>query len=88
MSALDSYLDVVVRPDEETRASVLLSGLFEQVHRELATRRLTSVGVSFTTRTCAPLPSPPWLESAHFTVQLLLTANTGSAHLVKEGDQD
>lgn len=47
MSAPGSYLDVVVRPDEETRASVLLSGLFEQVHRELAARRLTSVGVSF-----------------------------------------
>lgn len=47
MSLPDVHLDVVVRPDEETRASVLLSGLFEQVHRELAARRLTSVGVSF-----------------------------------------
>ena len=47
MTVPDGYLDVVVRPDEETRASELLSALFEQVHRELVARSLTSVGVSF-----------------------------------------
>jgi len=43
----DSYLDIIARPEADTTASVLLSGLFEQLHLEFVARRLSTVGVSF-----------------------------------------
>lgn len=45
--AATSYVDIVARPDADTTASVLLSALFEQLHREFVACALTTVGVVF-----------------------------------------
>lgn len=41
------YLNIVTRPNAEVSASALLSSLFEQVHRELVARGLSTVGICF-----------------------------------------
>jgi len=40
-------MDIEALPTPETSTAVLLSGLFEQLHRELVARELTTVGISF-----------------------------------------
>lgn len=51
---MDHYIDIQLRPDPEFRVDTLMGALFSKLHRALAHREETSIGISFPAHALKP----------------------------------